>query len=78
MIAGGKLKIGPDKNLYTVLGDNTIMGQHQTDGLSRYYAYDIRNSFGIDFDPVTGDLWGAENGWTKMMGLFSSGHINAI
>jgi aldose sugar dehydrogenase len=33
------------------------------DGLSsRYYAYGIRNSFGIDFDPVTGNLWDTENG----------------
>jgi len=27
-----------------------------------YYAYGIRNSFGIDWDPVTGDLWDTENG----------------
>lgn len=27
-----------------------------------YYAYGIRNSFGIDFDPVTGNLWESENG----------------
>jgi glucose/arabinose dehydrogenase len=33
-----------------------------TDPLSKYYAYGIRNSFGIDFDPVTGKLWDAENG----------------
>ena len=32
------------------------------DPLSQYYAYGIRNSFGIDFDPVTGKLWDAENG----------------
>jgi aldose sugar dehydrogenase len=30
--------------------------------LNLYYAYGIRNSFGIDFDPVTGDLWDTENG----------------
>ena len=30
--------------------------------LSLYYAYGIRNSFGIDFDPVTGRLWDTENG----------------
>jgi aldose sugar dehydrogenase len=29
---------------------------------SYYYAYGIRNSFGIDFDPVTGNLWESENG----------------
>ncbi|HET7390135.1 MAG TPA: PQQ-dependent sugar dehydrogenase, partial [Nitrososphaeraceae archaeon] len=27
-----------------------------------YYAYGIRNSFGIDFDPVTKRLWDTENG----------------
>ncbi|HET6799482.1 MAG TPA: PQQ-dependent sugar dehydrogenase [Nitrososphaeraceae archaeon] len=30
--------------------------------LNYYYAYGIRNSFGIDFDPVTGNLWDTENG----------------
>ncbi|MGH9997432.1 MAG: PQQ-dependent sugar dehydrogenase [Nitrososphaeraceae archaeon] len=29
---------------------------------NRYYAYGIRNSFGIDFDPITGKLWDTENG----------------
>jgi aldose sugar dehydrogenase len=33
------------------------------DGTSRkYYAYGIRNSFGMDFDPLTGKLWDTENG----------------
>jgi hypothetical protein len=27
-----------------------------------YYAYGIRNSFGLGFDPVTGKLWDTENG----------------
>ena len=30
--------------------------------LELYYAYGIRNSFGIDFDPVTNKLWDTENG----------------
>jgi glucose/arabinose dehydrogenase len=30
--------------------------------LSKYYAYGIRNSFGIAFDPATGVLWESENG----------------
>jgi glucose/arabinose dehydrogenase len=30
--------------------------------LNLYYAYGIRNSFGIDFDPITGKLWDTENG----------------
>jgi len=33
------------------------------DGVSRkYYAYGIRNSFGMDFDHLTGKLWNTENG----------------
>ena len=93
---GGKLKIGPDNQLYVVVGEMQREGQLQNfqsgpapddtgvilrvnpaDGspssgnplssepanpLSKYYAYGIRNSFGIDFDPVTGKLWDAENG----------------
>jgi glucose/arabinose dehydrogenase len=31
-------------------------------GTSKYYAYGIRNSFGLDFDPLTGVLWDTENG----------------
>jgi glucose/arabinose dehydrogenase len=30
--------------------------------LAAYYAYGIRNSFGLAFDPVTGALWETENG----------------
>jgi glucose/arabinose dehydrogenase len=30
--------------------------------LNLYYAYGIRNSFGMDFDPITGKLWDAETG----------------
>jgi glucose/arabinose dehydrogenase len=30
--------------------------------LRMYYAYGIRNSFGLDFDPITGFLWDTENG----------------
>jgi glucose/arabinose dehydrogenase len=92
---GGKLKIGPDKQLYVVAGEMQREGQLQNlqngpppddtgvilrvnplDGsasmnnpfdasseeTSRYYAYGIRNSYGFDFDPVTGKLWDAENG----------------
>jgi glucose/arabinose dehydrogenase len=93
---GGKLKIGPDNQLYVMVGEMQREGQLQniingpaaddtgvilrvnptdgspasgnplssdpTDPLSKYYAYGIRNSFGIDFDPVTGKLWDAENG----------------
>lgn len=44
-------------------------GKHVGDGilgdkfpLNSYYAYGIRNSFGLDFDPLTGSLWDTENG----------------
>jgi glucose/arabinose dehydrogenase len=30
--------------------------------LNLYFAYGIRNSFGLDFDPVSGKLWDTENG----------------
>jgi len=91
---GGKLVIGPDHNVYAIIGDvGDHRGQAQnvidgptfdgTGGILRitqdghvpanpplgttaplniYYAYGIRNSFGIDFDPVTGTLWDTENG----------------
>ena len=95
---GGKLIIGPDNYLYTVIGDLNHEGKLQNfvdgpepddtgvilrvnpmDGspapdnpftnndnnlllLNKYYAYGIRNSFGIAFDPITGILWDTENG----------------
>jgi len=91
---GGKLVIGPDNNVYVIVGDvggrmgniQNIMRGNSPDGTSGilrvtqdgksvndgpfgssvpnilYYAYGIRNSFGFDFDPVTGNLWDSENG----------------
>jgi aldose sugar dehydrogenase len=105
---GGALTIGPDNNVYFLMGDagscfggdscqratedgflaaqtankingtepigkggilrftqngepiDNILGDEYP--LNLYYAYGIRNGFGIDFDPVTGNLWDAENG----------------
>lgn len=34
--------------------------------LGRYYAYGVRNSFGLAFDPLSGDLWDTENGPSVM------------
>ncbi|MGI8907893.1 MAG: PQQ-dependent sugar dehydrogenase [Candidatus Sumerlaeaceae bacterium] len=39
---------------FNVAGTNVSM--------KHMYAYGIRNSFGLDFDPVTGVLWESENG----------------
>jgi len=52
---GGILRITQDgQPTDGILGD--------TIPLRLYYAYGIRNSFGMDFDPVTGNLWDSENG----------------
>src|SRR5262249_48978611 len=37
-----------------------ILGKNHP--LDKYFAYGIRNSFGIAFDPVTGKLWDTESG----------------
>ena len=52
----GILRISKDGNaiLPAVLGNKFP--------LNLYYSYGIWNSFGIDFDPVTGNLWDTENG----------------
>ena len=53
---GGILRVSPDGDPI----DNGILGEEYP--LSLYFAYGIRNSFGIDFDPLTGYLWDTENG----------------
>jgi glucose/arabinose dehydrogenase len=91
---GGVVSIGPDNNVYTVVGDlvgHRTLAQNQRSGndvdgsggilrvtpegkpldhgtisnsypLNLYYAYGIRNGYGLDFDPVSGKLWDTENG----------------
>jgi glucose/arabinose dehydrogenase len=44
----------------TVPSDNPFF--HQGGNLAKYYAYGIRNGFGLAFDPVTRKLWMSENG----------------
>jgi aldose sugar dehydrogenase len=43
-----------------VVNGHGILGEEHP--LNKYYAYGIRNSYGMDFDPVTGKLWDTENG----------------
>jgi glucose/arabinose dehydrogenase len=45
-----------------VVGGAGIFGNEHP--LNKYYAYGVKNSFGFDFDPVTGKLWDTENGPT--------------
>ena len=39
-----------------------IKNNNDSSLLNKYYAYGIRNSFGIAFDPITDTLWHTENG----------------
>jgi aldose sugar dehydrogenase len=97
---GGVINIGPDNNVYLIIGDlqgsfknnqyGTMAQNYQNsssvdgragilvisqDGkpigkdilgssypLNLYYSYGIRNSFGMDWDPISGYLWDSENG----------------
>ena len=106
---GGPIVIGPDNNVYSVVGhvagdgdkghetkaqnfkrgpdadgssgihrvtidgdivDSGILGS--TELLDSYYAYGIRNTFGMDFDPITSKLWITENG------VYSNDEINLV
>jgi glucose/arabinose dehydrogenase len=53
---GGILRVTQDGEVV----DQGILGE--THPLDKYFAYGIRNSFGMDFDPETGYLWATENG----------------
>ena len=41
--------------------DNPFTNNNESSSLNKYYAYGIRNSFGIAFDPITDFLWETEN-----------------
>jgi len=52
---GGILTMSQDgSSVQNIIGNSGI--------LSKYYAYGVRNSFGLDFDPLSGKLWDTENG----------------
>lgn len=48
------LRVGIDENIISPMTSD--------DPFSHYYAIGIRNSFGLAFDPITGNLWDTENG----------------
>ena len=58
MVLGGVLRITQDGGI--VDPADPIFGEGLP--LNVYYAMGIRNSFGMDFDPLTGNLWDTENG----------------
>jgi len=43
-------------------GAGAAMGGEVGANIQKVFAYGIRNTFGFDFDPVSGDLWLEENG----------------
>jgi aldose sugar dehydrogenase len=53
---GGILRVTPDGK---PVGSGILGNQSP---LNLYFGYGIRNSFGLDWDPVTGHLWDTENG----------------
>jgi glucose/arabinose dehydrogenase len=55
----GILRVGVTQDGQPVNGTGILGDEHPLD---KYYAYGIRNSFGFDFDPITGKLWDTENG----------------
>jgi len=57
-VTGRILRISPIDG--SAAPDNPFVSNGEN--VSKYYAYGIRNSFGIDFDPVTNNLWDTENG----------------
>jgi glucose/arabinose dehydrogenase len=52
--------VGEEKGVGVLGNSSSVHGNLSK--LNLYYAYGIRNSFGMDFDPVTGNLWDSENG----------------
>jgi aldose sugar dehydrogenase len=56
------LRVNPD-NGYPAKNNPFLSDKTgNSSAMSKYFAYGIRNSFGIAFDPVSGTLWDAENG----------------
>jgi aldose sugar dehydrogenase len=57
---GGILRVTQDGLTVKEKGHKGILGDD--DPINKYFAYGIRNGFGIDFDPITKKLWDTENG----------------
>jgi glucose/arabinose dehydrogenase len=66
---GGILRVTGNGN---PVEDTVLDGKYP---LNLYYAYGIRQNFGMDFDPLTGRLWDSENGanWGDEINLVEPG-----
>lgn len=59
--SGAILRVNPDDG--SPAQNNPFLSQDSpTNPLSHYYAYGVRNSFGLAIDPISGSLWDTENG----------------
>ncbi|MCA1576196.1 MAG: PQQ-dependent sugar dehydrogenase [Acidobacteria bacterium] len=64
-LSGVILRLNPDG---TTPADNPFfaagaaMAGQVGENVKKIYAYGLRNGFGMDFDPISGDLWEQENG----------------
>jgi glucose/arabinose dehydrogenase len=64
-LSGVILRLNPNGSTPS---DNPFFGAGASIGgevganIQKIYAYGLRNSFGMDFDPISGDLWEEENG----------------
>ena len=63
-ITGSIVRLNDDGS---VPADNPFVANMDgADLLDKVFAYGIRNSFGLAFDPLSGSLWDSENGPTRM------------
>ena len=56
----GILRVTQDGDPVLSKEDHGLLGDSSP--LNLYYGYGLKDSFGIDFDPLTGNLWDAEPG----------------
>ena len=67
-LTGVILRLNPDgttptDNPFFAVGRPHAIGRHEVGAnIQKVFAYGIRNSFGMAFDPVSGALWDEENG----------------
>jgi aldose sugar dehydrogenase len=59
--SGAILRVNPDDGS-PAQNNPFVSPDSSTNTLSHYYAYGVRNSFGLAIDPLSGLLWDTENG----------------